>query len=76
MTEGSLLWALAMTLYIFIAVYYSEEPDLVKLIGPEYEVYMEEVPAYCPLNCFLCFRKRKSSIKSSKNKPYWLKKSI
>lgn len=49
MTEGDVLFSVTMTLYILIAVRFSEEPALVKLIGEQYITYTEEVPAYCPL---------------------------
>lgn len=49
MTEGDLLYSVSMTLYILIAVRYSEEPGLIELIGDDYITYTEEIPAYCPL---------------------------
>lgn len=60
MTEGDLLWALSMTLYIFIAVQYSEEPALIELIGEDYVTYTQEVPAYCPVHLPGCFCSRKT----------------
>lgn len=49
MTEGDFVYSVAMSLYILIAVRYSEEPALVELIGDDYITYTEEIPAYCPL---------------------------
>ena len=72
MTEGDLVWSSLMTLYILIAVWYSEEPALIELIGEEYVTYTQEVPAYCPMHlpgCF-CSRKKSKKIKSEKVSDY------
>ena len=44
MTVGHLVFSLATTLYIIVAVKYLEERDLRKLIGKEYEEYQKKVP--------------------------------
>lgn len=48
MTVGHLLFAIILTLYVFIAVKYLEEKDLRKVIGKEYEAYQENVPMLIP----------------------------
>ena len=47
-TNGQLLFAVAMTIYIFIAVLYLEERDLVHHFGSQYEEYKETTPAFIP----------------------------
>lgn len=65
MTEGDLLYAVSMTLYILIAVRYSEEPALIELIGDQYVEYTHDTPAYCPLRLpgmFCPQKKRKNKV--------------
>ena len=68
MTEGDLLYCVSFTLYIIIAVKYSEEPALIDMIGDEYITYTEEVPAYCPLRIpgMFCPQPRRKKNKDSK----------
>ena len=68
MTEGDLLYSVAMSLYILLAVRYSEEPALIELIGDDYITYTEEIPAYCPLRLpgmFCPQPRKKKNIKSN-----------
>jgi len=48
MTVGHLVFSLATTIYIIVAVKYLEERDLRKLIGKEYEEYQKKVPMLIP----------------------------
>ena len=48
MTAGHLLFTLATTGYIVIAVLHLEEKDLIAEIGDEYLAYKREVPAFVP----------------------------
>ena len=48
MTVGHLVFALATTGYILIALRF-EERDLVDALGPQYEAYREEVPMLIPV---------------------------
>jgi len=48
MTAGHLVFAVATTLYILIAVKYLEEKDLRESIGNEYEEYQKKVPMIVP----------------------------
>ena len=74
MTEGDLLLSMLMSLYILIAVWYSEEPALIELIGEDYVTYTQEVPAYCPMHLPGCFCSRKKSKKiEAEKKPNGLK---
>ncbi len=47
MTAGHLLFAIGMTLYIFIGIYH-EEKDLVKLYGNDYLQYQKTTPSIVP----------------------------
>jgi len=47
MTVGGMLFAAAMTSYILIAIRF-EERDLVRILGPEYERYCDQVPMLVP----------------------------
>ncbi len=47
MTVGGMLFAAAMTAYILIAIRF-EERDLVRILGPQYENYREQVPMLVP----------------------------
>jgi protein-S-isoprenylcysteine O-methyltransferase Ste14 len=48
MSQGRLLLATAMSVYIVVAVKYLEERDLRKTFGAEYERYQREVPMVIP----------------------------
>lgn len=48
MTLGHLLFALATTGYILIALHFFEEKDLRRALGKDYERYQEEVPMLIP----------------------------
>ena len=47
MTVGGMIFAAAMTTYILIAIRL-EERDLVRILGPQYENYREQVPMLVP----------------------------
>lgn len=47
MTQGQLLLTVAMTLYVFIGLFY-EERDLVTHFGNRYRTYMQQVPRLFP----------------------------
>lgn len=47
MTLGNLLFALGMSTYIFIGVYY-EESDLIKAFGSRYLGYMKSAGKFLP----------------------------
>ena len=40
-----------MTVYTMLAVAYFEEPDLIRIVGPQYEEYMKITPRYIPQLC-------------------------
>jgi methanethiol S-methyltransferase len=48
MTIGRLIFALATTVYILVAVKYLEEKDLVNALGDEYTDYQKKVPMIIP----------------------------
>lgn len=48
-TIGSALFGVLQCSYCVIAVFWNEEPRMVRLFGKQYEQYVEEVPALCPL---------------------------
>jgi protein-S-isoprenylcysteine O-methyltransferase Ste14 len=48
MTVGHLLFSAVASAYIFVAVRFLEEPDLLKLFGQRYEAYRRQVGAYLP----------------------------
>ena len=45
--------AVALLVYLMVAVPYFEEPDLVKLFGKRYESYMRTTPMLFPISTFL-----------------------
>ena len=49
MTLGHLIFSITTTLYIFIAVKFLEEKDLLKAHGKTYEDYQKKVPMIIPL---------------------------
>ena len=51
MTVGHLIFSATCSLYILLAVYFLEEPDLVNELGDEYETYKKNTPMYCPFRC-------------------------
>ena len=52
MTYGHLLFAVVTTAYIFIAVKYLEEKDLVEMHGENYKAYQRETPMIIPFTKF------------------------
>ena len=48
MTVGHLIFAIATTIYIIVAVKFLEEKDLRNYIGKEYEDYQKKVPMLIP----------------------------
>ena len=48
MTLGHLIFSSVSSLYILLAVYFLEEPDLVTSIGEDYTNYKKSTPMYCP----------------------------
>jgi protein-S-isoprenylcysteine O-methyltransferase Ste14 len=49
MTVGHLLFSAVASSYIFVAVHFLEERDLIRLFGQRYERYRSEVGAYLPI---------------------------
>ena len=52
MTQGHFLFAAVTTAYIFIAVKFLEEKDLVALHGEDYTSYQKETPMIIPFTKF------------------------
>lgn len=48
MTTGHLLFTITTTLYIFVAVHFLEEKDLLKMHGETYRKYQKDVPMLIP----------------------------
>ena len=48
MSAGHLLFSLACSAYILLAVFLLEERDLMKMFGDDYKNYKKETPAFCP----------------------------
>jgi protein-S-isoprenylcysteine O-methyltransferase Ste14 len=48
MTVGHLLFSAVASAYVFVAVRFLEEPDLLRQFGARYEAYRREVGAYLP----------------------------
>lgn len=49
MTMGHLLFSAVASAYIFVAVHFLEERDLLKVFPTEYRTYMNEVGSYLPI---------------------------
>lgn len=49
MTVGHLLFSAVASAYIFVAVHFLEERDLIKAFGERYLTYMKRVPSYLPI---------------------------
>ncbi len=49
MTAGHLLFSAVASAYIFVAVHFLEERDLLKVFGDRYRAYMKAVPSYFPI---------------------------
>lgn len=49
MTVGHLLFSAVASAYIFVAVHFLEERDLIKVFGARYLSYMRNVPSYLPI---------------------------
>ena len=47
-TQGRVLIAIALSLYLFIAVPYLEEPDLLQVFGHQYQDYMKTTGMFIP----------------------------
>lgn len=59
-STGHALFSVVFTSYILFAVAQFEEPDLVKVFGPEYVEYTKTTPQYIPnLNSFRAYMTKK-----------------
>ena len=47
-TQGQVLIAIAVSVYLFIAVPYLEEPDLLQVFGHQYQDYMKTTGMFIP----------------------------
>lgn len=52
MTQGHLLFALVTTIYMFVAVKFLEEKDLLKIHGEDYKAYQKSTPMIIPFTKF------------------------
>ena len=52
MTQGHLLFAVIMTIYMFVAVKFLEEKELIKELGEEYKTYQKTTPMIIPFTKF------------------------
>ena len=52
MTQGHLLFAVIMTIYMFVAVKFLEEKELLKELGEEYKIYQKTTPMIIPFTKF------------------------
>ena len=52
MTQGHLLFAVVTTIYMFVAVKYLEEKDLLKIHGDDYKEYQKTTPMIIPFTKF------------------------
>lgn len=48
MTVTHMVFSVACTVYIHLAVTFLEEPDLTAMHGDAYRDYIDRVPMYCP----------------------------
>ena len=53
--------AVALVVYLLVAVSYLEEPDLIKLFGKRYKNYMRTTPMLFPISTFLPRNNKKIS---------------
>ena len=51
MTYNHLFFSVNCTVYILLAVFLFEEPDLVKQFPEQYPEYMKRTPAFIPCGC-------------------------
>jgi protein-S-isoprenylcysteine O-methyltransferase Ste14 len=52
MTQGHLLFAIITTIYMFVAVKFLEEKELLKELGEEYKTYQKKTPMIIPFTKF------------------------